>query len=104
MGAEIDKNLIMEYVSSVKESYPAKKMLLLNTILFNDYIKKNTIKTKEDVKELFTVCEITEESVVKPISVNTGNKHDIIRFIEKATENTSIRINEDLIGKIYSNS
>ncbi|MDY4707152.1 MAG: hypothetical protein SO390_02140, partial [Candidatus Treponema excrementipullorum] len=27
MGAEIDKNLIMEYVSSVKESYPAKKML-----------------------------------------------------------------------------
>ena len=54
MGAEIDKNLIMEYVLSVKESYPAKKMLLLNTILFNDYIKKNTIKTKEDVKELFT--------------------------------------------------
>ena len=43
MGAEIDKNLIMEYVSSVKESYPAKKMLLLNTILFNDYIKKTHI-------------------------------------------------------------
>ena len=102
MGAEIDKNLIMEYVSSVKESYPARKMLLLNTILFNDYIKKNTIKTKEDVKELFTVCEITEESVVKPISVNTGNKHDIIRFIEKATENTSIRINEDLIDEFVA--
>ncbi|MCI6954310.1 MAG: hypothetical protein MR839_10540, partial [Spirochaetia bacterium] len=102
MGAEIDKNLIMEYVSSVKESYPAKKMLLLNTILFNDYIKKNTIKTKEDVKELFTVCEITEESVVKPISVNTGNKHDIIRLIEKATENTSIRINEDLIDEFVA--
>lgn len=45
MGAENDKNLIMEYVSSVKESYPAKKMLLLNTILFNDYIKKNTYYT-----------------------------------------------------------
>ena len=83
-------------------SYPAKKMLLLNTILFNDYIKKNTIKTKEDVKELFTVCEITEESVVKPISVNTGNKHDIIRLIEKATENTSIRINEDLIDEFVA--
>ena len=82
--------------------YPAKKMLLLNTILFNDYIKKNTIKTKEDVKELFTVCEITEESVVKPISVNTGNKHDIIRLIEKATENTSITINEDLIDEFVA--
>ena len=52
--------------------------------------------------ELVTVCEITEESVVKPISVNTGNKHDIIRFIEKATENTSITINEDLIDEFVA--
>ncbi|MDD7012415.1 MAG: hypothetical protein PUI38_06120 [Candidatus Treponema excrementipullorum] len=29
MGAEIDKNLIMEYVSSVKESYPAKKNVVI---------------------------------------------------------------------------
>ena len=75
MGAEIDKNLIMEYVSSVKESYPAKKMLLLNTILFNDYIKKNTIKTKEDVKELFKLSEISTRTRQVKIS-NIFNKTD----------------------------
>ena len=84
MGAEIDKNLIMEYVSSVKESYPAKKMLLLNTILFNDYIKKNTIKTKEDVKELFKLSEISTRTRQVKIP-NIFNKTD--REIWYKTEN-----------------
>ena len=94
MGAEIDKNLIMEYVSSVKETYPAKKMLLLNTILFNDYIKKNTIKTKEDVKELFTVCEITEESVVKPIHKISTKKdlEELFKLSEISTRTRQVKI------------
>ena len=36
--SKIDEELIVEYISSMKESSPAKKMLLLNSKLFEKYI------------------------------------------------------------------
>ena len=59
--SKIAEELIIEYVSSVKENSPAKKMLLINKEIFNKYIKNNSITTKEDVEKLFEISEAKQK-------------------------------------------
>ena len=59
--SKIAEELIVEYISSVKENSPAKKMLLMNKEIFNKYIKNNSITTKEDVEKLFEISEAKQK-------------------------------------------
>lgn len=61
--SKIDEELIVEYISSMKESSPAKKMLLMNKEIFNKYIKNNSITTKEDVEKLFSISEAKQSRI-----------------------------------------
>ena len=61
--SKIAEELIIEYVSSVKQSSPAKKMLLMNKEIFNKYIKNNSITTKEDVEKLFSISEANQNTI-----------------------------------------
>ena len=59
--SKIAEELIIDYISSVKQSSPAKKMLLINKEIFNKYIKNNSITTKEDVEKLFEISEAKQK-------------------------------------------
>ena len=59
--SKIAEELIIEYMSSLKENSPAKKMLLLNKEIFNKYIKNNSIATKADVEKLFEISEAKQK-------------------------------------------
>ena len=59
--SKIAEELIIEYISSVKQNSPAKKMLLINKEIFNKYIKNNSITTKEDVEKLFEISEAKQK-------------------------------------------
>ena len=75
--SKIAEELIIEYVSFVKQSSPSKKMLLINKEIFNKYIKNNSITTKENIEALFAICEETKEEEIKQISISqtlTGNR------------------------------
>ena len=75
--SKIAEELIIEYISSVKENSLAKKMLLMNKEIFNKYIKNNSITTKENIEALFAICEETKEEEIKQISISqtlTGNR------------------------------
>ena len=61
--SKIAEELIIEYISSVKQSSPAKKMLLMNKEIFNKYIKNNSITTKEDVEKLFSIGETNQNTI-----------------------------------------
>lgn len=61
--SKIAEELIVDYISSVKESSPAKKMLLMNKVIFNKYIKNNSITTKEDVEKLFSIGETNQNTI-----------------------------------------
>jgi len=67
MESKIAEELIVDYISSVKQSFPAKKMLLINKEIFSKYIKNNSINTKEDVEALFAICEETKEEEIKQL-------------------------------------
>ena len=75
--SKIAEELIIEYISSVKENSLSKKMLLMNKEIFNKYIKNNSITTKENIEALFAICEETKEEEIKQISISqtlTGNR------------------------------
>ena len=59
--SKIAEELIVEYISSVKQNSPAKKMLLMNKEIFNEYIKNNSIATKADVEKLFAISEAKQK-------------------------------------------
>ena len=61
--SKIDEELIVEYISSMKESSPAKKMLLLNSKLFEKYIQTHSINTKADLDELFQTRETQKSRI-----------------------------------------
>ena len=47
----------------MKESSPAKKMLLLNSKLFEKYIQTHSINTKADLDELFQTRETQKSRI-----------------------------------------
>jgi len=59
--SKIAEELIIEYISSVKQSFPAKKMLLINKEIFSKYIKNNSTSTKEDVEKLFAISDAKQK-------------------------------------------
>ena len=61
--SKIAEELIIEYISSVKENSPAKKMLLINKEIFSKYIKNNSIATKADVEKLFSISETKQNTI-----------------------------------------
>ena len=61
--SKIAEELIVEYISNVKQSSPAKKMLLMNKEIFNKYIKNNSITTKADVETLFSISEANQNTI-----------------------------------------
>lgn len=61
--SKIAEELIVEYISSVKQNSPAKKMILINKEIFNKYIKNNSITTKEDVEKLFSISETNQNTI-----------------------------------------
>jgi hypothetical protein len=61
--SKIAEELIIEYISSVKQNSPLKKMLLMNKEIFNKYIKNNSITTKEDVEKLFSISETKQNTI-----------------------------------------
>ena len=81
--SKIAEELIIEYISSVKENSLAKKMLLINKEIFNKYIKNNSINTKADVEAFFAICEETKEEEIKQISINLENKKELIKLLKE---------------------
>ena len=83
-GSKIAEELIIEYISSVKESSPAKKMLLMNKEIFNKYIKNNSITTKEDIEALFAICEETKEEEIEATGAEEGPyKEEIVKSYKR---------------------
>ena len=95
--SKIAEELIIEYISSVKENSPAKKMLLINKEIFNKYIKNNSITTKEDVEALFAICEETKEEEIKQISINLENKKELIKLLKENLKKHQKQIDETII-------
>jgi hypothetical protein len=61
--SKIAEELIVDYISSVKQSSPSKKMILMNKEIFNKYIKNNSITTKKDVEKLFSIGETNQNTI-----------------------------------------
>ena len=61
--SKIAEELIVDYISSVKQNSPAKKMLLMNKEIFNKYIKNNSITTKADVEKLFSIGKTNQNTI-----------------------------------------
>lgn len=61
--SKIAEELIIKYISTVKQNSPAKKMLLMNKEIFNKYIKNNSIATKADVEKLFEISEAKQNTI-----------------------------------------
>ena len=95
--SKIAEELIVEYISSVKQNSPAKKMLLINKEIFNKYIKNNSITTKEDVETLFAICEETKEEEIKQISINLENKKELIKLLKENSKKHQKQIDETII-------
>ena len=95
--SKIAEELIVEYISSVKERSPAKKMLLINKEIFNKYIKNNSITTKEDIETLFAICEETKEEEIKQISINLENKKELIKLLKENSKKHQKQIDETII-------
>ena len=95
--SKIAEGLIVEYISSVKENSPAKKMLLINKEIFNKYIKNNSITTKEDIKALFAICEETKEEEIKQILINLENKNELIKLLKENSKKHQKQIDETII-------
>ena len=94
---KIAEELIVDYISSVKQNSPAKKMLLMNKEIFNKYIKNNSITTKEDIEALFAICEETKEEEIKQISINLENKKELIKIIKENSKKHQKQIDETII-------
>ena len=104
--SKIAEELIVEYISAVKQSSPAKKMLLINKEIFNKYIKNNSITTKEDVEKLFSISETNQNTIPnlfnkteREVWYSTEsfkkcgiNKEEIEQLIEKEQENERIAV------------
>lgn len=95
--SKIAEELIIEYISSVKQSSPAKKMLLMNKEIFNKYIKNNSITTKADIEALFAICEETKEEEIKQISINLENKKELIKLLKENSKKDQKQIDETII-------
>jgi hypothetical protein len=95
--SKIAEELIVEYISSVKENSPAKKMLLMNKEIFNKYIKNNSITTKEDVEALFEICKETKEEEIKQISINLENKKELIKLLKENSMKHQKQIDKTLV-------
>ena len=95
--SKIAEELIIEYISSVKQNSPAKKMLLINKESFNKYIKNNSINTKADVETLFAICEETKEEDIKQISINLENKKELIKLLKENSKKHQKQIDETII-------
>ena len=95
--SKIAEELIVDYISSVKQNSPAKKMLLMNKEIFNKYIKNNSITTKEDVEALFAICEETQEEEIKQISINLENKKELIKLLKENSKKHQKQIDETII-------
>ncbi len=95
--SKIAEELIVEYISSVKQNSPAKKMLLINKEIFNKYIKNNSITTKEDIEALFAICEETKEEEIKQISINLENKKELIKLLKENSKKHQKQIDETII-------
>lgn len=95
--SKIAEELIIDYISSVKQNSPAKKMLLINKEIFNKYIKNNSINTKADVEALFAICEETKEEEIKQISINLENKKELIKLLKENSKKHQKQIDETII-------
>ena len=95
--SKIAEELIVEYIFSVKENSPAKKMLLINKEIFNKYIKNNSITIKEDIEALFAICEETKEEEIKQISINLENKKELIKLLKENSKKHQKQIDETII-------
>ena len=95
--SKIAEELIIDYISSVKQNSPAKKMLLINKEIFNKYIKNNSINTKADVEALFAICEETKEEEIKQISINLENKKELIKLLKENSKIHQKQIDETII-------
>ena len=95
--SKIAEELVVDYISSVKQNSPAKKMLLINKEIFNKYIKNNLINTKEDVEALFAICEETKEEEIKQISINLENKKELIKLLKENSKKHQKQVDETII-------
>ena len=95
--SKIAEELIIEYISSIKQNSPAKKMLLINKEIFNKHIKNNSITTKEDIEALFAICEETKEEEIKQISINLENKKELIKLLKENSKKHQKQIDETII-------
>ena len=95
--SKIAEELIIDYISSVKQKKKKKKMLLINKEIFNKYIKNNSINTKADVEALFAICEETKEEEIKQISINLENKKELIKLLKENSKKHQKQIDETII-------
>ena len=60
---QIDEAIIEEYITETKNDSIAKKVLLLNSKVFEKYIETHSINTKEDVEKLFSISETNQNTI-----------------------------------------
>ena len=60
---QIDETIIEEYITETKNDSIAKKVLLLNSKVFEKYIETHSINTKEDVEKLFSISETNQNTI-----------------------------------------
>ena len=60
---QIDETIIEEYITETKNDSIAKKVLLLNSKVFEKYIEKHSIATKADLEKLFSISETNQNTI-----------------------------------------
>ena len=60
---QIDETIIEEYITETKNDSIAKKVLLLNSKVFEKYIETHSINTKKDVEKLFSISETKQNTI-----------------------------------------
>ena len=60
---QIDETIIEEYITETKNDSIVKKVLLLNSKVFEKYIETHSINTKKDVEKLFSISETNQNTI-----------------------------------------
>ena len=113
---QIDETIIEEYITETKNDSIAKKVLLLNSKVFEKYIETHSINTKADVEKLFSISETNQNTVPnlfnkteREVWYSTENfkkcgikKEEIEQLIEEEQEKVKNNIKTINIIKEYS--